>query len=375
MIVALPFSLVLLALGEPTNVWLMEQPGFKREESAFIQALRIYTGDLHVAVTLGGSDPGATTAAAQLRSAQDRCSPDIAIVAWFADAKAPVVRILRCATLSVDEVPHARQGNLEDWAQNLALKIRGLLDRDPSTRSQAETRFESPRLDGRTDSRVPDADSNPPPLDQSSDKDDGTIWKPRLTLSDLPDLDVVDAAPAQKVVSPPARAPLGAELAFSYAIAGASDGAGLSQGAAMRLALALRRQDAAVELDGAWITSVTRRDSAGTVKVGDVPIGLGVVFHWRDGKWMLAYGPRLSVHVFQAETTTADGSRASSSGGIVGLGGSERLRYNAWERLGFELTLVNELLPWRNIAVGGREIAAAGWLEGALTAGAVYQFY
>jgi hypothetical protein len=350
-------------------VWLIERPGWQRQESALLEALRIYTSDLKAAITLKPDDAKGNTPAAQLRAAQDQCSSRVSMVAWFAsEAKEPVLQILHCATLFNDQLPCPRHLSIESLAQTLALKIRALLAQEPELRIGDET-------------SETDAEENHGPSTLAAAPDGGAN-----TLGGLGDEPAVGQGGEDADSDLPSRhasgrhgvpsAEPGIDIGLAYVVGSTADWSGVHQGAALRLAVSLPRYRLAIEVDGTLTTPVVRDDSGQSTSLDEFPIGLALSRRWRHGRWMVSCGPRVSMHFVHAQATTSQGVWGTSWRTSVGLGASELLRYDGWGPIGLFVSLTNEiLLPRRKFTVAGQEMLGSGFFQGAVLAGVVYRFF
>jgi len=350
------------------SVWVIERSGWQRQESALLEALRIYTSDLKAAITLKHDDPKGKTPAAQLRAAQDQCSSRVSMVVWFAgDAKDPILQILQCATLFTDQLPCPRHLSIESLAQTLALKIRALLAQEPDLRIGNET--------SDTDREAKDDLST---LEAALDDNASTFGKPDALAEAQGSERSAAALPSQPLGgsrdAPPAR--LGIEIGLAYLVGSTADWAGMHQGGSMRVGLVLSRYHLTIELDGVLTTAVVREDTAHRTSLDEFPIGLALSRRWERGKWVLSCGPRISVHFVHAEANSPDGRQGESWRTSVGLGASELVRYDGWGPIGLFASLTNEiLLPRRKFTVAGQEVAGSGFFQGAFLAGVVYRFF
>ena len=352
------------------SVWLIERPGWQRQESALLEALRIYTSDLKAAVTLKPDEAKGNTPTAQLRAAQDRCSSKVSMVAWFTgDAKQPVLRILRCATLFADQLPCPRYLSVESLAQTLALKIRALLAQEPELRLGNEAPDEAPdKAPDETSQMDADEIDGLASMDLASDDGETTAQIPE-------DPSVLPAGSAGSRGAPP-PAPLGIEIGLAYLMGSTADWAGVHQGGSVRVGLVLPGHHLAIEVDGVLTTAVVREDTGQRTSVDEFPIGIALSRRWRRDRWMVSCGPRVSVHFVHAEAIGSQGVWVKSWRTSVGLGASELLRYDGWGPIGLFAALTNEIvLPRRSFTVADQEIAGSGFFQGAFLAGVVYRFF
>ena len=357
--------------GVQRSVWLLQRPGWQHQESALIEALRIYTGDLKVAISLKVDEAKGTTPAAQLRAAQDQCSSKISMVVWFADdAKEPVLQVLHCATLFVDQLPCPRRFSIESYAQTLALKIRALLAQEPEIKIGDETPEQGKEdhedeEEGLTLEAVPAAGSaatgKPGSARAESDAHDDAA----AALASRPSSRSVGGVPPQP----------GIEIGLAYLLATTADWNGMRQGAALRLGLVLPRYRLAIELDSALTTPAVWNSNGTRVSVTEIPLGISLSFRWQRGGWMLSCGPRFSLHIAEAEASSSNGRRGAGSENSIGLGASEQIRYDVWGKIGLHVSITNEiLLPRTKFTAAGQEVARSGLFQGAFTVGAVYRF-
>ena len=346
----------------PRSVWLIERQGWQRQESALLESLRIYTGDLKVAITLKADDAKGNTPAAQLRAAQNQCSSRISLVVWFAgDAKEPVLEVLHCATLLVDELPCPRRFPIESYAQTLALKIRALLAQEPEINETSEPDGEDDNDELSTLEALPgfgNATGNTGHALATPNTGEALAWHPVSPT--------VAATSAQP----------GIEIGLAYLLATTADWNGLRQGGSLRLGLVLPRYHLAIELDSDLSTPVVRDANGTRVSLTEIPLGLSTSIRWQRGSWMLSCGPRFSLHIVEAEATNPDGRNGAGSEISIGLGASEQIRYTMWGQVGLNLSITNEMmLPRRRFTVTGQEGVTSGYFQGAITVGVVYRFF
>ena len=359
--------------GVHRSVWLLQRPGWQHQESALLEALRIYTGDLKVAIALKVDEAKGTTPAAQLRAAQDQCSSKISMVVWFADdAKEPALQVLHCATLFVDQLPCPRRFSMESYAQTLALKIRALLAQEPEIKTGNATSTQ-----GKEDEED-EEDVEPSTLQATPDVATETTGHPGSVLAksnaDNDAAEALAARPSSYSVGAATPQP-GIEIGLSYLLATTADWEGLRQGGALRLGLVLPRYRLAIELDSALTTPAVWNSNGTRVSLTEIPLGLSLSFRWQRGSWMLSCGPRFSMHIAEAEASSPNGRRGAGSENSVGLGASEQIRYNVWGKIGLNVSITNEImLPRRRFTAAGQEVAGSGLFQGALTVGVVYRF-
>ena len=335
------------------SVWVIERPGWQRQESALLEALRIYTGDLKAAITLKPDDAKGNTAAGQLRAAQNRCSSRVSMVVWFTgDGKNPVLQILHCATLSPDQLPCPRHLSLESLAQTLALKIRALLAQEPDLSLGDETSDDAASRPGKPGNEVA-----------------AEVQGSERATAALPSRPFGSSSDAPSVR-------LGIEIGLAYLVGSTADWAGVHQGGSLRVGVVLPRYHLAIELDGVLTTAVVSEDTSHSTSLDEFPIGIALSRRWQRGRWVLSCGPRLSVHFVHAQATSPEGRQGESWRTSVGLGASELVRYDGWGPIGLFASLTNEIvLPRRKFTVAGQEMAGSGFFQGAILAGVVYRFF
>jgi hypothetical protein len=336
------------------SVWVIERPGWQRQESALLEALRIYTSDLKAAITLKHDDARGNTAAGQLRAAQDRCSSRVSMVVWFTgDAKNPVLQILHCATLSPDQLPcprHFPSSRLrKPWRSRFARcspRSRILVGGDERTSDDAASRPGKPGNEVAAEV-------------QGSERATAALpSRPFGSSSDAPSVR------------------LGIEIGLAYLVGSTADWAGVHQGGSLRVGVVLPRYHLAIELDGVLTTAVVSEDTSHSTSLDEFPIGIALSRRWQRGRWVLSCGPRLSVHFVHAQATSPEGRQGESWRTSVGLGASELVRYDGWGPIGLFASLTNEIvLPRRKFTVAGQEMAGSGFFQGAILAGVVYRFF
>jgi hypothetical protein len=351
------------------SVWVIERPGWQRQESALLEALRIYTSDLKAAITLKPDDARGNTLDAQLRAARDQCSSRVSMVVWFTgDGKNPVLQILHCATLSPDQLPCPRHLSVESLAQTLALKIRALLAQEPDLSLGDET--------SGTDGKAGDDLST---LEAALDAAVSTSGKPGDEVAEVQGSERVTTAVPSRPFGSSTDAPsvrFGIEIGLAYLVSSTADWAGVHQGGSVRVGVVLPRHHLAIELDGVLTTAVVSEATGFRTSLDEFPLGLALSRRWQRGKWVLSCGPRISVHFVHAQATSPDGRQGESWRTSVGLGAIELVRYDGWGPIGLFASLTNEIvLPRIKFTVAGQEMAGSGFFQGAILAGVVYRFF
>jgi hypothetical protein len=176
----------------------------------------------------------------------------------------------------------------------------------------------------------------------------------------------------------PPRAPRPARLeaALGYEVGVPRDPTWLSHRASLRLGAPLGRLPLAVELDAAIGSRPTGGPPGYRVALLDAPIGLALLARLRLGRFLLAGGPRASLHVLAVDAAAPDGRAGSARALAAGLGAAlqARVALTAW--LAAALTVVAEgLVPDRRFTVDGAAGAGLGPFEFAASVGLVFRVF
>jgi len=367
-VIALMFLHLLMTTPSPDaeraerSLWLLERAGWQREETALLEALRIYTRDLHLAITFSMIPSEAETADAQREVARERCSSEVALVAWFSgDSRTPVLNLIHCASQVADELPAFPQNDLHLSAQTLALKIRGSLAREtidalgPASAGLAR--------------RPPSGPDAALPFDQDVAGTSARTNDPR------PGSEGLAKRPAGPVPGVPMRSMENLEVGLAYGVSSTANWEGAHQGVSLRVALSLASLPLAIEADATWGTAVDGRATDNQASLRDVPIGVALSRRWERRRWRFSCGPRLSLHLIQAEGSSPDGRNGAMLSYSAGFGTLEQVRYEFWGGLSLQAALIDEILvPRRRFTVDGHATAQAGFLQWGLFVGAVYRF-
>lgn len=368
--------------GAEQSLWLLERAGWQREESALLEALRIYTRDLRVAITFSMIPSEANSAEAQREVAQERCSSAVSLVAWFSgDSRMPVLNLFHCASQVADQLPSSPQNDLELSAQTLALKIRGLL----AVKTTARTGLSADQKAAKPP-RLPTQGADATlPFDEEASDGLGRVARrgsaaeelvkraqqsgPSFTSSTL--RDARTSQPSRR----PSRRGDNLEIGLAYGLSSTANWQGRRQGASWRVALSFATRPLAVEADASWGTSVVGRATGNQTILRDVPVGLALSWRWETTRWLFSCGPRISLHLIQADGSSPDGRNGSVLSYSTGLGALEQVRYRLWGGISLQAALINEILvPRQRFTVGGQNTLQVGFLQWGLFVGAVYRF-
>jgi hypothetical protein len=319
------------------SVWLLERANWQREETALLEALRIYTRDLKVPITISAIPSQAETREDQRAVARTRCASDASIVVWFSgDSTTPGLLVLRCVSEKEYWLPLLPAEDLDLAAQTLALKIRGLL-----------TEAAPGGAGGQAGTSVA---REPAPTQKAAPK--------------------VGSETAVLV-----RRNLDIEVGLAYAFGAADAFSGLREGALLRLAVVSMRWPIALEVDGAVSTSVVSGAGGYRLTMSEIPIGVALSARMTLASWTLSCGPRVSLHLVQADGVSPDGRSGSTTNLSTGLGALEQVRYRASKAASLSLSLSNEaIVPRRRFTLDGRDRLDVGLFQWTLAAGVVLHF-
>jgi len=360
----------LLAVNPPVaekSVWVLQGTGWQREETALLFALRIYTRDLKVPITISVLPSQGETHEDQRNGAESRCALDASLVVWFAgEEAAPHLCVLRCASGEEYQLPLLPPQDRELAAQTLALKIRGLLtDVAPA--------------------EVPIGD-----FTAASGRNSQAASDQSGSSSVSPDLGQGLGAAASVANASPGGTPTGAgdhasrldgatkqrptvEGGLDWVYGVTNSFAKVRQGLLLRLAVVSRRLPLAAEMDGAVVTSITKGTAGYQMSVTESPItGIALSARLTRRWWTVSVGPRVSLHYISAEGYSPDGRAGSLATFAVGLGALERILFNASDTVSLALSVSNEVLvPHRRFTLDGRSEFDVGNFHWAASAGVV----
>jgi hypothetical protein len=336
----LSLLLATAAPGTEKTVWLLEQTDWQREEAALLEALLMYTRDLRVPITISmtpnepdaaaGDTPATETPEDQVQTAQARCASGALLVLWFGgDRTAPSLSMVHCGQSTVTKMRLVPVDDLDLAAQTLALKLRGVIAQIPHEPSRPSTKSK-------------------PPADSS-----GLADKPAAVVAPNP-----------------------WELGLGYSLLAASADSGLRQGATLRLGSSLGRWPIAIEADATFATSMALGASGYRGSASDLPMGVGLSVRWDMSPWLLAAGPRASLHYVKANASSPDGREGQDSSFALGVGALGQMRYQAWKTLAFAMALSSEVvMPRQRFTLDRSYPLDVGMWQWALTVGVVYSHY
>jgi hypothetical protein len=113
-----------------------------------------------------------------------------------------------------------------------------------------------------------------------------------------------------------------------------------------------------------------------TITVYDLPLGLSLVARLRRGRWLLAAGPRLSLHVWGAEADAVDGRNGSGHALSAGLGALAQVRFAVADWVAAALTVTGEaLVPEQQFTIDGAVGASPGAFAFGASAGLVFRVF
>jgi hypothetical protein len=346
---------------------MLQSNRWRREEAALLYALRIYTRDLRIPITLGRISPKAEREGTPLMGARVQCASGATLVVWFSgELSAPELSILRCAEEEEEEeaylLPMQPVKNLDLAAQTLALKIRGLLtDATPVDGDNASPSLVAENL----------AQPGPEGLSPAVESESANEEK----IGDGQSAATAAAAGREKEVRGPAavgqRKPA-VEGGMEWAFGAANSFSGLHQGLLLRFALVSAQLPLALELDGAFVTSVASDVARYHLTMSEIPIGVALSARLNRASWTFSGGPRVSLNRVQADGVGPDGRSGSETSFAAGVGAMEQVIYRASETVGFALSLSNEaIFPRRKFTLDGRNGLDVGRFQWTLSAGVV----
>jgi hypothetical protein len=315
------------------TVWLLEQPEWKREKAALLESLLMYTRDLRVPITISMSpaEPGEgePTHEAQVQAADRHCETGALLVLWFGGSKeAPALSIYDCEDDDEATVPLVPADDLDVATQALALRLRGRV------------------------AQVPEPPPPPPPVAQP-----------------------VPGVPEVQAKAQPTPPPTAWELGAAGALLAASADSGLRPGFSIRAARVWAAPSVAIEVDATLATAVTYDALGYHASIRDWPFGLTLAFRTQIGPWLLAGGPRASLHYIEAQASYRDGRAGKNAGFASGLGALGHVHYRIWKPLAVGVTLSGELLiPRQHYSLDHAHGVDIGMSQLLLAAGGVYSF-
>ncbi len=366
-LLVLPWLLAVNAATVEKSVWLLQGTGWEREETALLYALRIYTRDLKVPITISVIPSRGETHDDQQKGAKSRCALDVSLVAWFTDDHAtPHLSVLRCASGEEYRLPLVPANDRELAAQTLALKIRGLLTDVTAVESTEEDLLPRP---GQTSGMKPNPWESNAGMEHLGDRPSDT--SPTVDLP-LRANAVRSEEDGPAVVARTQRTQV-LEGGLDWLYGATNSFATTRQGLLLRLSIASTRLPLALEMDGAVVTSVANEVGGYQLTVSESPItGVALSARLASPSWTISIGPRLSLHRISAEGLSPDGRTGSTTTAAVGFGALERILLKASDIMSFALSLSNEaLVPRQRFTLDGRTRFDVGRFQWALSAGVV----
>ncbi len=357
------------ALSDTKRILLLHHPAWRKEETALLEALRIYTRDLDGAIV------SADAAGEKTQTGWNRALPSVAeqgknasamAVAWFIDDGGLRFYTLLVATMDLQIMAVQPRDDLDVAAQTLALKLRAFL-LQASEQMQSSTSQPAGSIDGEPGSRRSAKEDRAIAPHQAEGASPASQDRTETTAADsvstrpLPKSTTLllssESTPAQLPSAKPQR-PIHVEVGFGYGLDVPVEPSWLRHQLVLRTALVLSRFPIAVELDGAVATQPSVDVSPYQVTIADSPIGLALSLRLVRPRFVLALGPRTSLHIIQAEL----GGAATPSGPFwrfsAGLGATAQGRIRLLRFMSLQLAVLAEgTVPRQKFTVGG--VAAA----------------
>jgi hypothetical protein len=370
---ALALTVLLVAVpvqAASEGMLLLVRPGWQIEETALMQGLRIYTQDLEIPFKTGALPARAATIDEEVAAAGNACRGDVALVLWFGpDRTMPRLLAFRCASRELRESPLSPPDDLDLATQTLALKVRWLLgkrlagDAEQWRPVQAVAPPETPK---------------PPPATTPNEVEDEPLPEAVAHAADAPPAerpaprsnDVAIRRRSESPLSPTQEPNAAAKVELGIAVgADAGARAGWRRGAVtLRALLPFLSGRMAVSLDGSLGTYGTAEVGNRRATVRDYPMGAGLQARLHHGRWTLALGPRVSLHLLSADGGSSDGRAGSQLTTSWGLGGLGEMRLRVWGPVMAGLLLTTEYLaPRRQFTLDGEkafDFGAFRWSAG-----------
>lgn len=369
LVIGILVSTVRSACADSQRILLLHHATWRKEESALLEALRIYTRDLNGAIV----SADATNEAAQ--SIGNRALSTVAeqgrkasahAVAWFFDDGGLRLYTLRVATLDLQITPVVPRDDLEVAAQTLALKLRAFLTQDAET----ATRVVSQRSQAQADESVIRHDRQKSTSHEKPDDQVAALSEPSsqaavevdstVSSTARPSGFVLEAAvPMRSRVTLARRVRF--EVGFAYGVDVPLDPQWLRHLLVLRTAVSFTNRPLAIELDGAVATRPTSVTGSYLVEIGDYPIGLALSLRLQRPRFLLSLGPRASLHIIQATLPGTGVSGGDILRFSAGFGGSAQGRVRLFRFLSLNLAVIAEgTIPRQRFTVGGAVAADLG---------------
>jgi len=339
--------ILLSAVSPPRDagLWLLERSERQPAEGALLEALRIYTRDLDVPISIRRIPAGIADEESKSEFALRHCVSEANLVLWW-KADNSSLRVLYCANKQEEDLPVSATDELPVTVQTLALKVRGLLVEAMAAEKIARSRKVAP------------------PTNLGS----------TLPLSPSKAPDTVVAAKALSLPPPARLAKIdrGVEAGAAYTLGTTTATEGFRQGLSLRLGVVFSSWPAALEVNGMILSRVTRAAAQNTISVRDVPFAISLSPRLERGKWLFSAGLRAGIHFLTTEAKSWDGRPGASQNLSFGLGTVEQIRYAIWQQYCLHLAFSNEaLFPKQRFTLDHQEALQIGRLQWNLSLGAV----
>jgi hypothetical protein len=344
-------------------------PTARARETVLVEALRIYTRDLGRTVKLGGAPPGSLAPSEVDRLADDATRAGDEMLVWFGERDgAPALLALRTATRELRST-RVEPDAPERAARTLALKVRALLSARTAPQEWS-TPVQAPA---------------PGPV---PDEDPAFEWGPEGTRFSEPARAPAPPAQASSPASPPASSPQSSivrrppaaprrawlEATVAYDLTVPTQLAWLRQGLSVRLAFPWGRLPWLAYVDAAFDNAPSTTTDGNLVTARVWPVGLGVDFRLRRPRWQLRVGPRASLQIVDASSSSPDGRTGSARVYSAGLGARVEGAWLFSRWVGATASLSAEaLVPRLAFAAGGSGTTDLGWVQLGFTAGFLFR--
>ena len=344
----------LLPQASEREVVLCEQPGWRQEEESLVAALHVYTRDLNLAL-LTVPESASTTDDEQLRRAQNRCGPNVAMVIWYGrDLGNPSLNVLACADKSLRKEPLEPRDDLVLASQTLALKLRGLL-----------------AVTGAS----PDAPAPPKPADTAKPAAVPDVATPVAPTSQEP------VAPARPVRINPAPAPrpspaaTGPDISAGFLAQSAPDGTWLRPGALLRGTLPFARDRLAVVGDVGFLRTTNATAGPPRITLNEFSMTVAIPLRLHLGPEVFSVGPLLGGHIYWVGAHAPGGQSDQSATASWSVGALATARFKVTKRWGLLLSLAGRgLFPRRIFQVAGQPSPAIGYFDIDAAVGVSYRW-
>jgi hypothetical protein len=313
-----------------TGVLLYRQAELGRACDALFDALRVYLRDLGRSVVQVGDPPRSEEPDEILRAATELRRREAELALWFGGEPGHLMLYALPASSLDLRVTAVEAGAPERIARTLALQVRALLTRGAVADEDAWVSVLKQPPPVRKAPEPSEASSRPPP---------GPAPPPAAPQPTV----------AARAASPP-RAWF--EMAAAYAVDVPVESTWLRHGVALRAQLLPPRWPLFAALDVTIGSRPSALVGATRVSLSDVPIGVSGGARWRSGRFALLGGPRLALHLVQADAVAADGRNGAATTVSAGVGAAGQGVFYLSDHVGVHLTLYGEvLLPlWREFA-------------------------